>query len=374
MDLQTAIANYSDDLDTIAEQIDDGVLDPDTEAALQAAFEDASEQTLKDLVDRYPRVADIQVALGLRPTMPPPPGESTTAEIGAEPEVEFLSEAEQDAIGRVEDLLERAPNRGFEHYLELAEALSTGNAAVFAGLTQDTINTLPEGDQERLAERAAEIRDQIRQEDLELDDFDGITRALERGGGRDVPYFRNVIAELRGEQGPQRVPADELDAAPQQVIESAIELAEAHIEDLQTPDREQRGGQRGGGGGGPVGDRLPGGGMGFDTGGSESFGARYLQDEDYMNGDPITRDLEFEERWANLVIRLGYRRKFDLGSGNSPEARADYFALTPENQRRYYDNTPQEFLAYLIRRGEVDFDDLYRLGFEDENLPDRDDI
>lgn len=365
MTLEDALSQYADRLEQIADDIAAGVLDDVTEQQLRQLIEGTPRQRRRTLVEDYPGLASIESALGLDPTFPP---RVTAADLGDA--IEIVDEETQTAIDTIESLLEPGPRRGLEWFEALQSALRTG-VAQNTPINQSDLDALPDTDRERLADRATEQVNQIRREELELDDFRGIQRVTRRGSGRGVSYFENVIDELRGDAQPNRVPADELEDAPEHVIDEAIERAETAIEELQQTDRDQRQS--------PVGDRLagerqPGGQMGFDTGDSETLGTDIVSDEDYMDGTPIARDYNFEERFARLAIRMGDRRRFDFGNADSPADRQNYFALTPEHQREFFDVTPQEYMARLIRGDDVSRGDLLRLGFSEDELPDPDDI
>lgn len=369
MTLRDILERYADDLPDIVRQIEQGQLDAETEDQLRERIAQTPSAEKQVLVDEYPDLASIEQALGLDPTFPDP---FATPEVDGpddiDVDVQVLSAEQQDAVEYVEGLLERAPDRGIEWFQDLEEALRTGIAEPAQALTQDRLDLIPDSDRERLRDLAEQQFERLRQADLDLDDFDGIKQALEAGGGRGIPYFRNVIAELRGEQDPQRIPGDELDLAPDHVIEEAIEVGEAQIERLQTDDRPD-----------PAPDRRPGDQtdaerMTPDIGRAESRGDRFEITEDYISGERVTRDLDFEERFAVIARRLGRAGKFDITDPRSKTDRRSYFQLTPENQRTYYDVVPKEWFARVIRRGEMTYQELLNEGIPEDRLPDPDDL
>lgn len=359
-----------DDLRQLIEAIEAGDVDEETVERLRALIEDTKTSIREEAVDRTQTTTEaglpgpslfteLESALELRPTPPPAPGERTPEgpDEGADVEVEEVAdpEARQEAIDRIETLLEPTPGRDYEFYDDLAKALETGDATPAALLTQDTLDALTTDDLERFAERARRQRDT--QTDMALADFPAITTALRRAGGRDVAYFENVLRELRGEIDPERLPAEDLEDLRRfpDLVDEAIERVEQHIEDLQTQSRRERSGA---------------GGRGLDmrdvaTAGEDDLGEPF-EDTDRISGEEITRDPAFEDKFISFARALGKARKLDL----LPKPADEYFRLTPSNQRTYYDVTPEDLFLRSMRRGEVTRDELIdRFGFSPDRVP-----
>lgn len=337
--------------------IRDDRLDEERIERLREGIQNLSKGERQDAVAESEFVNDLERELGLEETDP------FEAGVAIEPteQVEFLglSPEEEEAVSNIGEVLQRS-GMGVESWRQIVESLETGQA-VSPLISQNDLDNLPEQDRQEFLETARETLEAVRQQRLGLDDFPGIKTRLEPG--RNRAYYRARIRELRGEDvTTEMFPQGEIEDAPDSVIQEAIELAEQRIEELE-----------GGGGGG----RRGGGGqrdftadLGVTPSESDEFmGDRFVQDKDYMTGEEITRDLEFEERFERLMRRIGRHRDFDFDRGTD-----DYFALTRKNQKKFYDVTPEEAIRRAVARGDVKMSGLRRMGFEDDRLPDPDDV
>lgn len=355
--LDFARSHDPDDLRTLIEGIREGEVDEDTQDRLRELIEDEREETRQEAVDAQPLIADLEEALDLRPTLPPEQPAITEDELDGA--IEVVDENAEQAVNKVQSLLQQGAGRDFEFFDGIRRALATGNAVHSPHLTQDDVDALPEEEREQLENRAESLVDRMVLEDLELSDFPDLQDAVDRGPGRSATYFRGVIRELRGEAPPDRVPPEVLDQTPDPIIDEAIEEAQANLDEIEADDEEP-----------DVGGTLdvdrrdqmdvsPG-----SPSGDPSLGVDTIIDEDYMDGTRLERDPEFEQRFMDLANRVGMFRRFDFESG--PD---DYFALKPEHQREFYDATPAEWIERWVRGGRVTSEELRGLGFDDDVVP-----
>lgn len=88
---------------------------------------------------------------------------------------------------------------------------------------------------------------------------------------------------------------------------------------------------------------------------------------DWYSDEHISRDPEFEKKFTRLARDLGRARELDLDRTSDPWK---YFSLTAENQRKFYDVDPQEFMRRAINREEVTRTELMaKYGFEEDLIP-----
>lgn len=316
MGLQEWLESKStEEIQTLVDGIESGTVPDDRVSQLRDRIEDTPRVKLERIsraVDGFDAqkggmfnpLQELQEALGLEPTPPAAPSAVQTEDVEIDGTDDLPGEDRQEAINSIEPLLGTGAGRGAEFFEALANALEQNDADESTFVTQETLDALTEDDRETFAERARDLADQVR-------DASGTGTLADR---------RDKSAGSTGSSS------------------------------------------GGGGGGGPD---LPGGlgprsERGDDLGDADPF-----VDEDYMDGEPITRDPEFEERFIELARRLGRARDLDL----QPQP-GDYFGLTKENQRKFYDVTPAEFIERAVNRGEVTRAQLRRMGFSDDLIPD----
>lgn len=220
-----------------------GQVSEEREERIREAIAESDPTLREDAVELNPAFDDLERVLGLEPSEPPGgplPGE---AEPEAEPAIRERTQAEREARQRVIDLIE-ANMDDVEVLLDIARALEQREAALSGLFAQERIETLSEMDLSELAERAR--RTARTAEPLEVGDFPDLERALRRGGGRDVTYFENIIAELEGErdvqtlanQGVSAEQVEQLREENPSVIDAAIDRAQSAIRGLEGRGRE----------------------------------------------------------------------------------------------------------------------------------------
>lgn len=291
---------------------------------------------------------ELELALELDPTPPPEPA----IEVGDGVEIAEVDEARQDALDSLDSLLQPGAGRDFQFFDSLRAALEACDASLTGMVTQETMDALSDEDCEELAERAGALASRHAASAESLAEFEEIQSALRRGPGRAVTYFEGALRELRGEESANRLPADPLEQIRQApaALEEAIDLAESHVDALEGDGEIQRGPEIS-----PAPTERP------DVGATGT-----VQDEDYLTGETITRDPQFEQKFVQFARELGRARDFDL----FPLPPDDYFALTERSQEKLYDVTPQEFMRRSIRRGETTCQQLRsRYGFATDELP-----
>lgn len=356
----------ADDLQTLIDGIESGDVAEDKQDALRERLEQTDRTVREDAVAELPLIADLESVLGLRPTMPPAPT------LDEDLVIEERTPDQQDAWDDVVRYA-NAKTTSLDELRALRDALADGTPDRAPAAVRESVRTLDQDDRDDLAEQADDAV--AAQESFSEDDFPVVAAALERGPGRSTSYYRNIINELRGKRDPrtlrdQGVPDDQLDRLRERadsVRESFIEQAEAHINDLESGQQGGGRDRRSGLSGGSVfadaqdaadearaGDDLP---AGRDD-------QTVDVDTDYHSGEPVMRDPDFERRFRQLTRRVGWYSKFDM---TNPD---HYFRLTPKHQRKYYDFTPDEFLVYLLNRGEVSESGLRKRGFDVDALDD----
>lgn len=92
-------------------------------------------------------------------------------------------------------------------------------------------------------------------------------------------------------------------------------------------------------------------------------GERLMRDTSRISGNSIQRDIGFETVFMELMRDVGRCDQFDCFN---PE---NYFRLTEQEQRRYFDFTPADALAWLVRRGEVTPQQLRARNFPSDVIP-----
>lgn len=96
------------------------------------------------------------------------------------------------------------------------------------------------------------------------------------------------------------------------------------------------------------------------------------EDTVWMDGDntPITRwPHSLETKWWDFVNDLGYKwwfgkTTYQHGVRNDRNERLRYFRQTPEQQRRWNQMTPYEFMAYTIRKSDPNRPPYWRHSIE----------
>jgi hypothetical protein len=84
----------------------------------------------------------------------------------------------------------------------------------------------------------------------------------------------------------------------------------------------------------------------------------------------ITRwPLSLEKKWWDLVNDLGSKGRFGEATnrhnvGNDLYERERYFRSTPDQQRKWHDNTPYEFMAYTIRASDPNRPPYWKFSIE----------
>lgn len=368
----------SKELRTLADSIEAGDVADERVEALRELIDDADPTVREDATQANFSFALVEDALGLERTPPPAPagpdagdGESELVEID---NVEFFAAGDRlGALRQIKNLLEPTVTPTYEYFNQFVAAFETQDPTGVSGLSQEMFDALTEFDFDRLAAKATELRDE--EVEKQLADFPEIQNRIRRMGGRDVGYFENILAELNGEVEPTRLPADSLEEIRQfsDALFEAKETVRQHINDLQQPDRGQRGGGRtagGGGGRGGFSGGRTGEGLGPAPADRPDLGEKEpYTDTDRISGEEITRDPAFEEKFVELARDLGRARQFDL----LPLPPDEYFRLTPERQEKFYDVTPFEFMRRSLVRDDVSKHELKnRYGFAPGEIPDVD--
>lgn len=221
-----------DEFQGLVDDIFTGQVSQEFESAIREEIEAADITLREDAFELNPAFGDLEEVLGLEPSEPVPlPGEE-------EVEIRERTQAEREARQAIIDLIE-ANMDDVEVLLDIARALEQEDASLSGLFAQRRIDTLTEMDREGLADRAHEAARTA--EPLEAGDFPVLDAAVQRGGGRDATYFRNVIQELRGIRDPQTLPnqgvsADSLDDIREEhpeVVDELVARAQTIIDQLE---------------------------------------------------------------------------------------------------------------------------------------------
>lgn len=163
----------------------------------------------------------------------------------------------------------------------------------------------------------------------------------------DKPAIVDVLVALGLEfdfpNGDLVLPEDE-DEAEEEAAENGVEIREVD------ETRRRRGGVEG----------LPGS-QGRETG--VQPGDEVVRDRSRISNEVVRRDLGFERIFMDLLRDVGRCRQFDCFT---PEL---YFRLTPEEQRKWYDMTPEGVLQWLVNRREITPSQLRARNFPEDVIP-----
>lgn len=372
----------------VATAIENETVDEDSLARLATAIENFDPYIislrLAEEQEDADRRTEFRTFLEAIPGYSPP---EARGHAGPEP-VEFRDPEQQRVFDEVRESLQTVPptfqDDPIEYYERMIRALERGDASDIH-ISQADFDRLSTDDRDELLEIAhAQFGTAESTEGIE--DFPGVGDAVEQAWRSTLAYVNAVIEELEQERDPHRIPADEIkriQRAPD-AKEAALDQLRERKRELESDDRRgdrsRRPGGRGGGRGQDPGmgeDEFrefqeeaarrqaggPSGGRGRGAGGGPGGGPR--RDESRVDDSVVERwSPQVEETFLNLAKDVGWRRKFDA---QNPDL---YFRLTPRQQRQRYDFTPEEFMAYLIRKEEIGIANLRNRGFPDRVIQD----
>jgi len=351
-----------EEIDNLVDAIFRGQVSVEFEEELIEAIQEADPTLREDLVAEMEAFGRLEDVLPGVERSQPPVGPLPGIPEEEEPAIRERTQAERETRQRLIDLIE-ANVDDVEVLLDIARALEQREAAISGLFSQDRIDTLSEMDLEELVDRAREAARTAKP--LELEDFPALERALRRGGGRDVSYFENIIAELEGDrrvqtlrrQGVDTEAVAEIREMHPNVVDEAVAVARQNISDLRGPPA-------------PAVEEVPE--IERPQVGRPALGRQEpFVDESYISGEEIVRDPGFEEWFVTLAVELGRARDFSHASKSIASRPEEFFQLTAAEQRRFFDATPESWLRRWINEDVVTESQLLDRGFSEDDIADR---
>jgi hypothetical protein len=374
-----------DEIRELASSIRDGEVPEETVTSLRGRIQETPRPALEDpllaMDDPFRAVAtfnELLDALELE-RIPPPeptamPASDLDAEVRTDDQVDAETEIRRIATGNMEPDAVRATVRALreDDPSEAPRSVENRIALLDAEQRERLADELREFLNERREETGAMIQEAEpgRRTTFDDDEYPILFEATATGPGRGESYFRQLKQVLQGDRDPEQFASGKSTIPTEQfarevrdardfdpVREQFIERIDGVLESKQR-DQSRSAGGAGGGAGGM---------FDFDTPKERETPDEPFVDESYISEETINRVPALETAFMELVRSLGRSRDFDFTDATMPR---QYFRLTPEEQRTYYDATPEEWLARWVQSGTVTRASLRRRGFPPDFIPD----